>query len=117
MENALDNLSLEERANLVLKRIRNVIYYRLEVEPKDPTRRRCQYIHVLREIRKELEYLTKFPDFEDLKSYLNCIPEKLKSEDSWDAIIGLNDYINNDKPKQAEEVYQKNASISREERV
>ena len=51
------------------------------------------------EIRKELEYLTKFLGFEDLKGYLACIPEKLRNEDSWDAIIGLNDYINNGKPK------------------
>ena len=105
MNCALDNLSLEERADLVLKRIRNIIYYRLEVEPKDPTRRRCQYLHVLREIRKELEELTKDSNFERLKGYLSCIPENIESEDVWDAIIGLNDYVNRNEPKQAEEVH------------
>lgn len=117
MEATLNNLSLETRANLVLRRIRNIIYYRLEVEPKDPTRGRCQYFHILREVRKELEYLTKFPKFEELKGYLSRIPENFESENTWDVIIGLNDYVKNDKPKQAEEVYQTNTSISREERI
>lgn len=99
------NLSLEQRADLVLKKIRNIIYYRLEVEPKDPTRRRCQYLHLLREVRKELEELTKYPSFEGLKGYLSCIPENIESEDVWDAIIGLNDYVNRNEPKQAEEVH------------
>lgn len=105
MLNPVKNLSLEQRADLVLKRIRNIIYYRLEVEPKDPTRGRCQYLHILKEIRKELEYLTKFNDFVGLKGYLSCIPEDIDSEDVWDAIIGLNDYVNRNEPKQAEEVH------------
>ena len=105
MEVTLNNLSLETRANLVLRRIRNIIYYRLEVEPKDPTRRRCQYLHLLREIRKELEELTEYPNFEALKGYLSCIPKNIESEDVWDAIIGLNDYVNRNEPKQAEEVH------------
>lgn len=114
--NPLEKLSLEERADLVLKRIRNIIYYRLEVEPKDPTRRRCQYLHVLREIRKELEYLIGFNKFKRLKGYLSCIPENIESEDVWDAIIGLNDYVRNE-PKQAEEVHKEITSSSREERI
>lgn len=103
--NPIENLSLEQRADLVLKRIRNIIYYRLEVEPKDPTRGRCQYLHLLREVRKELEELTKYPNFESLKGYLSCIPEDIDSEDVWDAIIGLNDYVNRNEPKQAEKVH------------
>ena len=83
--NPIENLSLEQRADLVLKRIRNIIYYRLEVEPKDPTRGRCQYLHLLREIRKELEELTEYSNFESLKGYLSCIPEDIDSEDVWDS--------------------------------
>lgn len=103
--NPIENLSLEQRADLVLKRIRNIIYYRLEVEPKDPTRGRCQYLHLLREVRKELEELTEYSNFESLKGYLSCIPEDIDSEDVWDAIIGLNDYVNRNEPKQAEKVH------------
>ena len=103
MNCALDNLSLKERADLVLKRIRNIIYYRLEVEPKDPTRRRCQYLHVLREIRKrenedpEEEY-TKQNLYED-EYQVFCLRDYEQPDDyqfrieSTDVSDTLSDYI------------------------
>lgn len=38
-------------------KLRNIIYYRLQVEPTVPDRFRCQYMHILRQYRKEAVWL------------------------------------------------------------
>lgn len=74
-----------------------MIYYRLCVEPKDPTRIRCQYMHILRRVRKEL--LEVADDLEDSKTkelltgLANIIPVKVKSNECFDIINKLNERL------------------------
>ena len=88
--------NLQQRVKLAKCKLRNIIYYRLEVEPTVPERFRAQYMHVLREFRKEaLELVSKFDDgtseedYKWLSSAIKLIPPKVKTEECIDVIKNL----------------------------
>lgn len=99
MKYPLDELDLQTRLNLLFAKIRNIIYYRTEIEPKDPTRIRCQYMHVLRGTREEICILIgKLDEVEEgvkniLKDLLNLIPKKIKTDECLEVILKMRGYF------------------------
>ena len=87
-------MTLEDRVRYAKAKLRNIIYYRLEVEPTVPDRFRCQYMHILRSYRKEALVLAQ-----DLKKVgrdnkffwasVNMIDQKVKTEDCLSTIKKL----------------------------
>lgn len=102
MKHPLDSLDLQTRLNLLFAKIRNIIYYRTEVEVKDPTRIRCQYMHVLRGTREEICVLLREPEELNidtkniLEDLLELIPRKVKTDECLGVILKLKDYFAND---------------------
>ena len=85
-------ITREEKIGYIVARIRNIIYYRLTVEPSDPIRYRAQYMHVLRNLRKDLLSLAdnRSTWFRDI---ISIIPAKVKSEFCFDIVRQINDYV------------------------
>jgi len=89
---------LKLKTKLLKAKIRNIIYYRLEVEPLRPERKgRAQYIHILRKLRNDINELLINPDIEkDVREYfspfLSIIPEKIKSSQCLEVIINMKIY-------------------------
>ena len=82
------------KSSLLLARIKNIIYYRLEVEPKDPERIRCQYQPVLRKLRKDiLDILPEIMDdketYQTLDEVVQIIPPTVKTENCLEVIQEL----------------------------
>lgn len=91
-------ITREEKIGYIVARIRNIIYYRLTVEPSDPIRYRAQYIHVLRNLRKDLLGLVEDLSLTDnraawFRDIISIIPAKVKSEFCFDIIRQINDYV------------------------
>lgn len=86
---------LELRVKWAKAKLRNIIYYRLEVEPTVPERFRGQYMHILRQYRKDvLVLMSELPesmsdDYEWLKRTVNLIPPKVKTDDCLGVIESL----------------------------
>lgn len=75
-------------------KLRNIIYYRLEIEPTETERFRCQYMHVLRRFRKDTVQLLKEtdrddPDWEFLNKAVSIIDPKVRTEDCLETIKEL----------------------------
>lgn len=75
-------------------KLRNIIYYRLVIEPTEPERFRCQYMHVLRRFRKDTVQLLKEtdrddPDWEFLNKAVSLIDPKVRTEDCLETIKEL----------------------------
>jgi hypothetical protein len=102
MKHPLDELDIQTRLSLLFAKIRNIIYYRTEVEIKDPTRIRCQYMHILRGTREEICSLLRYREEisteinKILEDLLELIPRKVKTEECLDIILKLKDYFAND---------------------
>lgn len=75
-------------------KLRNIIYYRLVIEPTEAERFRCQYMHVLRKFRKDTVQLLKEtdrndPDWEFLNKAVSLINPKVRTEDCLETIKEL----------------------------
>lgn len=92
-------ITIEEKIGYIVARIRNIIYYRLTVEPSDPIRYRAQYMHVLRNLRKDILGLLSELDKEDtirrawFSKVVDIIPPSVKSEFCYDVIRQINDFV------------------------
>lgn len=92
-------ITVEEKIGYIVARIRNIIYYRLTIEPSDPIRYRAQYMHVLRNLRKNILGLLSEMSEEDtirrtwLSRIVNIIPPSVKSEFCYDVIRQINDFV------------------------
>ena len=86
-------MTLEDKIKYTLAKIRNIAYYRLEVEPRDPDRYRCQYMHVIRDLKKRL--LELYKETEDLwwLGAANLINLKVKTDECLDTIYTLKEYV------------------------
>lgn len=86
-------MTLEDKIKYTLAKIRNIAYYRLEVEPRDPDRYRCQYMHVIRDLKKRL--LELYKETEDLwwLGAANLINLKVKTDECLDTIYALKEYV------------------------
>lgn len=92
-------ITREEKIGYIVARIRNIIYYRLTIEPSDPIRYRAQYMHVLRNLRKDILGLLSELDIRDsvrrawLSKVVEIIPPSVKSEFCYDVIRQVNDFV------------------------
>lgn len=92
-------ITVEEEIGYIVARIRNIIYYRLTIEPSDPIRYRAQYMHVLRNLRKNILGLLSEMSEEDtirriwLSRIVDIIPPSVKSEFCYDVIRQINDFV------------------------
>lgn len=92
-------ITVEEEIGYIVARIRNIIYYRLTIEPSDPIRYRAQYMHVLRNLRKNILDLLSEMSEEDtirrtwLSRIVDIIPPSVKSEFCYDVIRQINDFV------------------------
>lgn len=93
-----NDLDIFTRVSLLYSRLRNIIYYRLSVEPKYPERLRCQYIHILRLTREDLISLLNSPgiskeDYDTFLDIVRLIPPKIKDEECYSTILNLENYL------------------------
>lgn len=92
-------MSVEEKIRYATAKIRNIIYYRLEVEETMlDVRYRMQYLHVLRQYRKSLlplvdEMSDQDPRKEFFLDMINIISPKVKSNECKETIQILKDYF------------------------
>lgn len=91
-------ITIEDRVRYAIARIRNAIYYRLEVEEKTEERYRCQYIHVLRKYRKLLVELVGDMDPQDprialFQGMINLINPKIKSDECLSTLEDIKWYL------------------------
>lgn len=69
-------------------KVRNMCYYRLSIEPKLKRESRCQYMHILREIRREaLELEGLDPEIDKLPS---LIPADVNTDTALEIIKNIN---------------------------
>jgi hypothetical protein len=91
-------MNIEEKIRYAVAKIRNIIYYRLEVEESMlDDRYRCQYMHVLRKYRKSLLGLIEELDNTDtrksfFKGLIDIINPKVKTDECKETIEALKDY-------------------------
>lgn len=93
-----NDLDITTRVSLLYSRLRNIIYYRLSVEPKYPERLRCQYMHILRSTREDLINLLNSPgiskeDYNVILDIVRLIPPKVKDEECYSTILNLENYL------------------------
>ena len=91
-------ITVEDRIRYAIARIRNAIYYRLEVEENNKERYRCQYMHVLRGYRKLLLELVGDMDLSDpriklFEGMIEIIDPKVKSDECLSTIEDLKWYL------------------------
>ena len=92
-------MSVEEKIRYATAKIRNIIYYRLEVEETMlDVRYRMQYLHVLRQYRKSLlplvdEMSDQDPRKEFFLDMINIISPKVKSNECKETIQNLKDHF------------------------
>lgn len=92
-------MSVEEKIRYATAKIRNIIYYRLEVEETMlDVRYRMQYLHVLRQYRKSLlslvdEMSDQDPRKEFFLGMINIISPKVKSNECKETIQILKDHF------------------------
>lgn len=87
-------MNINDRVLYALSKIRNIIYYRLEVEERlFEERYRCQYLHVLRKLRKDLIILIndlgKCPERDFFCSIINVISSKIKPTECKEAVVKM----------------------------
>lgn len=86
-------MTTEEKIKYTLAKIRNLVYYRLEVEPRDPNRYRCQYMHVLRDLKKRLQELHKETRDPWWLGAANAINLKVRTDECLDTVYTLKEYV------------------------
>jgi hypothetical protein len=91
-------MTIDERIRYTLAKLRNIIYYRLEVEPTIEYRFRAQYMHVLRNYRKEVVGIIRDMEETDTrKEYLlgivRLIDPKIKTNECLSTIQDLKEYV------------------------
>lgn len=90
---------IEIKIRYIIARIRNIIYYVLEVDKNDPTRQRAQYLHVLRNLRKDLlDLLGELSKMDTRRfwfnSIVNLIDPKIKSEFCIETVRRIKEFVN-----------------------
>lgn len=88
----------EERIRFIKAKVKNIIYYRLEVEPKIDTRYRCQYMPVLRLLRKQaagiINDLPKnHPDYNYISGVVSLINPKVMPNECLQTIVNLKKHV------------------------
>lgn len=79
---------MEKKLCYLKAKVRNMCYYRLSIEPKLKRESRCQYTHILREIRREALEL-KGLDLEiDKLPFL--IPANVNTDTALEVIKNIN---------------------------
>lgn len=91
-------MTTDERFRYITAKVRNIIYYRLEVEPTIEYRFRAQYIHVLRNLRKDcISLLNDLENNDPKKNYIlgivRLIDPKVKSNECLSTIHDLKEYV------------------------
>lgn len=86
-------MKIEDKIRYTLAKIRNIAYYRLEVEPRDPLRYRCQYMHVIRDLKKRLFEIYNETQDQWWLGAANLIDLKVKTDECLDTIYNLRDYV------------------------
>ena len=81
---------MEKRLCYLKAKVRNMCYYRLSIEPKLKRGSRCQYMHVLREIRREALEL------EGLDSEIDRLPSLIPADVNTDTALEVIKNINNE---------------------
>ena len=84
--------------SLIIAKLRNIVYYRLNVEPLDPERRRCQYMHILRILRSDIKKYLEIPgrpqqQVDILKGILKIIPRGVTNSQAFEVILNLQKYV------------------------
>ncbi len=93
-------MTIEDRIRYASAKMRNIIYYRLTVEEQlVDSRYRCQFMHVLRNFRKQLVELVEDMDENDTRiqwfnGVIALLDPKLKSTECKDIIRRFRDYSN-----------------------
>lgn len=92
----MDNYQQEKRISWLYAKGRNIIYYR-----SIDDRPRAQYMHILRDFRKEAKELLDKGSISDpytknaIEGIINLIPPKVKTEECDEVIKQLNEKIYN----------------------
>jgi len=94
-------LDLDTRCRYVNAKIRNIIYYRLTVEEslwESEGRFRCQYMHVMRGLRSQVQGLIRDMQKDDTRisfyqGIVNLISPKIKNEDCMWTIRQMEEYV------------------------
>lgn len=90
-------IPLEDKIRYTKAKVRNIIYYRLEVEPTIEERFRCQYIRVIRGLRRQIEeFYGSLPEGKNktfFSGILNIIDPKIKSNECLSTIIEMKEYL------------------------
>lgn len=86
-------MTIEEKIKYTLAKVRNIAYYRLEVEPRDPNRYRCQYMHVLRNLKKTLLEIAEETQDQWWIGLANIISQKVRTDECLDTIYSLQEYV------------------------
>lgn len=86
-------MTTEEKIRYTLAKIRNIAYYRLEVEPRDPNRYRCQYMHVIRTLKQTLLEIYKETNDGWWLGAADIISDKVRTDECLDTIYKLRDYV------------------------
>ena len=94
-------MTLDDRVRYATAKVRNIVYYRLDVEENNAERYRCQYMHVLRQYRKLLVDLVNDLGPSDSRTgwfegLIDIIDPKIKSNECLSTIEDLEWYINNE---------------------
>ena len=93
-------MTIDERIRYMNGKINNIIYYRLTIEEENwEWRFRCQYMHVLRDLRKQILELIEDmePDDERKEFYggiVNLISPKVKTDECLSTIKSIEAYVN-----------------------
>ena len=94
-------MTLDDRVRYAKAKVRNIVYYRLEIEENNQERYRCQYMSVLRRYRESLVELIRDLGPNDPRTswfigLTNLIDPKVKSNECLSTIEDLEWYINNE---------------------
>lgn len=81
---------MEKKLCYLIAKVRNMCYYRLSIEPKLKREGRCQYTHILREIRKEALEL------KGLNSEIDKLPSLIPAGVNTDTALEVIKNINNE---------------------
>lgn len=91
-------MTIDERFRYTIAKVRNIIHYRLDVEPTIDYRFRAQYLHVLRNYRKELLSIINDMEQGDLRvpyllGMVRLINPKVKTDECLSTIQDLKEYV------------------------
>lgn len=98
-------MTTEDKIRLISAKVKNLIYYRLEVEERLwETRYRCQYIHQVRGLRSViLKTLPEINDQDPRKDWLigivKQISPRIKSTECLSTIVNMKKYVEQERAK------------------